>query len=89
MRSVKSTPTTAPSAARGQTTIAILPFQNLSGDASLDYLRIALPDEISTTLSYIPTLAIRPFASTQKYSKGDVDPQSAGRELQPFSTWGL
>ncbi|HEX4440496.1 MAG TPA: protein kinase, partial [Thermoanaerobaculia bacterium] len=66
----------------GQTTIAILPFQNLSGDASLDYLRIALPDEIATTLSYIPTLAIRPFASTQKYSQGNLDPQAAGRELQ-------
>jgi TolB-like protein/tRNA A-37 threonylcarbamoyl transferase component Bud32 len=70
------------SAAGGQTTIAILPFQNLGGDASTDYLRLALPDEIATTLSYIPTLAIRPFATTQKYAKGDVDPQAAGRELQ-------
>jgi TolB-like protein len=66
----------------GQTTIAILPFQNLGGDPSTDYLRLALPDEIATTLSYIPTLAIRPFAATQKYARGDVDPQAAGRELQ-------
>ncbi|HWZ86472.1 MAG TPA: protein kinase [Thermoanaerobaculia bacterium] len=73
---------TGAAAAPGQTTIAILPFQNLGGDPSTDYLRLALPDEISTTLSYIPTLAIRPFASTQKYAKGDVDPQTAGRELQ-------
>jgi len=65
-----------------QTTLAVLPFQNLGGDASADYLRLALPDEIATTLSYIPTLAIRPFAATQKYAKGDVDPQAAGRELQ-------
>jgi TolB-like protein len=70
------------SGAHGQTTLAILPFQNLSGDASVDYLRLALPDEISTTLSYIPTLAIRPFAATQKYAQGNVDPQTAGRELQ-------
>jgi TolB-like protein len=69
-------------AATGQTTIAILPFQNLGGDPSTDYLRLALPDEIATTLSYIPTLAIRPFASTQKYAKADADPQTAGRELQ-------
>jgi TolB-like protein/tRNA A-37 threonylcarbamoyl transferase component Bud32 len=66
----------------GQTTLAVLPFQNLGGDASTDHLRLALPDEIATTLSYIPTLAIRPFASTQKYAKGVVDPQAAGRELQ-------
>ncbi|MFY9551341.1 MAG: protein kinase [Thermoanaerobaculia bacterium] len=69
-------------AARSQTTLAILPFQNLSGDAAIDHLRLALPDEIATTLSYIPALAIRPFAATQKYAKGDVDPQAAGRELQ-------
>jgi len=62
--------------------IAVLPFQNLGGDASTDYLRLALPDEVITTLSYIPTLAIRPFATTQKYAKGDVDPQTAGRELR-------
>jgi len=72
----------ASAAAPGQTTIAILPFQNLGGDPSTDFLRLALPDEIATTLSYIPTLAIRPFAATQKYAKGDVDPQAAGRELR-------
>ena len=71
----------AQSGARGQTTLAVLPFQNLGGDASTDYLRLALPDEIATTLSYLPSLAIRPFAATQKYAKGDVDPQAAGREL--------
>ncbi len=68
--------------ARGQVTLAVLPFRNLSGDAATDHLRLALPDEIVTTLSYIPTLAIRPFASTQKYAKGDVDPLVAGRELK-------
>ena len=67
--------------AAGQTTLAILPFQNLGTDASTDYLKLALPDEIATTLSYIPSLAIRPFASTRKYAKPDVDPQAAGKEL--------
>jgi TolB-like protein len=64
------------------TTLAILPFQNLGGDASLDYLSLALPDEVATTLSYVPGLAIRPFASTRKYAGKDTDPQTAGRELQ-------
>jgi TolB-like protein/Flp pilus assembly protein TadD len=73
----------ASSASAGaQTTLAVLPFQNLGADPSTDYLRLALPDEVITTLSYIPTLAIRPFAATQKYAKGDVDPQAAGRELR-------
>src|SRR5262249_18626695 len=74
--------TTSSPAPGGQTTLAVLPFQNLGGDASTDYLRLSLPDEVITTLSYIPTLAIRPFATTQKYAKGDVDPQAAGRELR-------
>ena len=65
----------------GRTTLAILPFQNLGSDSASDYLKIALPDEIATTLSYIPSLAIRPFASTRKYSKPDTDPQAVGREL--------
>lgn len=65
----------------GQTTLAILPFRNLGPDSSSDYLKLALPDEIATTLSYIPSLAIRPFASTRKYVKPDTDPQAAGREL--------
>jgi serine/threonine protein kinase/tetratricopeptide (TPR) repeat protein len=65
----------------GQTTLAILPFQNLGSDSSIDYLKLALPDEIATTLSYIPSLAIRPFASTRKYAKPDVDAQAVGKEL--------
>jgi TolB-like protein/Flp pilus assembly protein TadD len=74
----------SPGAARAgaSTSIAILPLQNLTGDPGADHLRFALADEIATTLSYLPTLAIRPFASTQKFAKGDLDPQAAGRELK-------
>src|SRR5262249_43815124 len=61
-------------------TLAILPFQNLGADTSLDYLRMGLPDEIATTLSSVKSLALRPFASTRKYSGTDVDPQTAGRQ---------
>ena len=32
--------------AGGQTTLAVLPFQNLGADPSTDYLRLALPDEV-------------------------------------------
>jgi len=67
---------------RGGSTMAILPFQNLSSDPSVDYLRYALPDEIATTLSYVPSVAIRPLAATRRFAKPDTDPQAAGRELQ-------
>jgi len=66
----------------GQRTVAVLPFQNLAGDASLDYLRFALPDELVTTLSYTPALAVRSFAATEQFGSSQVDPQSAGRQLR-------
>jgi TolB-like protein len=61
--------------------IAVLPFQSLGSDKSADFLRLALPDEIVTTLSRSPSLAIRPFAAARKYDKPDADPQTAGKEL--------
>jgi TolB-like protein/tRNA A-37 threonylcarbamoyl transferase component Bud32 len=68
--------------AAAQMSIAVLPFQNLGADKSTDFLKLALPDEIVTTLSYAPALAIRPFAATRKFDKPDTDPQSAGRDLK-------
>jgi eukaryotic-like serine/threonine-protein kinase len=66
----------------GQTTVAVLPFQNIGGDQSNDFLRMALPDEITTTLTYVPSLAIRPFATMAKYANGNFDPQTAGHDLK-------
>jgi eukaryotic-like serine/threonine-protein kinase len=65
-----------------QTSIAVLPFQNLGADKSADFLKLALPDEVTTTLSYAPALAIRPFAATRKFDRPDADPRAAGKELR-------
>jgi serine/threonine protein kinase/TolB-like protein len=62
--------------------IAVLPLQNESGDQSIDYLRFALADEISSLLTYTRSLDVRPTASTRKYAAADVDPQKAGKELR-------
>jgi len=59
--------------------IAVLPFQNFGGDD--DFLRMALPDEVATTLSSVRTLSIRPFTSTTKYTAGDFDVQQAGKDM--------
>jgi serine/threonine protein kinase len=64
------------------TTIAVLPFQNVGSDKDTDFLRLALPDEIATALSYVPSLSIRPFATTSKYNGPTVDLQQAGREMR-------
>ncbi|HEX9111685.1 MAG TPA: protein kinase [Terriglobales bacterium] len=61
--------------------IAVLPFQNAGSDKATDFLRLALPDEIATTLSYLPSFSIRPFATTSKYNGPNLDLQQAGREM--------
>jgi TolB-like protein len=65
-----------------QVTIAVLPFQNSTGDANLDYLKLALPDEVSTSLSYAPSLAVRPMATTRRFDRADVDVEAAARDLK-------
>ena len=68
--------------AHGSVTIAVLPFQDLSPDKNMEFLELALPDELVTTLSHEPTLSVRPFRTTGKHGLAEADPQTAGRELQ-------
>jgi serine/threonine protein kinase len=65
----------------GQKTVAVLPLQNLGSDKDLDFLRLALADEIATALSYVRSLSIRPFATTSKYDSASLDLQEAGRAM--------
>ena len=74
------TPPTISSA--NPTTVAVLPFQNMSSDKDVDFLRLALPDEIATALSYVHSLSIRPFATTSKYNTASLDLEQAGREMR-------
>ena len=64
-----------------QTTVAVLPLQNLSSDKDVDFLRLALADEIATALSYVRSLSIRPFATTSKYDSPTLDLQEAGKAM--------
>ena len=63
-------------------TVAVLPFQNIGSDNSADFLRLALPDEIATALSYARSLSIRPFATSSKYTAAGLDLQQVGREMR-------
>jgi len=80
--STRGRPSSPGSRPVSQISIAVLPFQNLGADKSADFLKLALPDEVVTAMSYSPALAIRPFAATLKYDKPGVDPQTAGKELR-------
>jgi eukaryotic-like serine/threonine-protein kinase len=65
----------------GQKTVAVLPLQNLGADKDLDFLRLALADEVATSLSYVRSLTIRPFATTSKYDSPTLDLQEAGHAM--------
>ena len=65
-----------------QQTVAVLPFDNVSGDGGIDYLRLALADEVATALSSTPSLAVRPMASSRRFAGGEGSPQEAGRQLR-------
>src|ERR1035441_4314618 len=74
-------PSVSPVGSASPRAIAVLPFQNVGSDKDTDFLRLALPDEIANTLSYVQSFSIRPFATTSKYNGPNVDLQQAGREM--------
>src|ERR1700730_13906278 len=57
--------------------VAILPFQNVGSNQSLDYLRSALPDEVAKTLGAARSLVVRPLAATSRYSDVSIDLRKA------------
>jgi eukaryotic-like serine/threonine-protein kinase len=58
-----------------QKTVAVLPLQNLGSDKDVDFLRLALADEIATALSYVRSLTIRPFAAATLLADPDPEPR--------------
>src|SRR5439155_16429197 len=61
--------------------IAVLPLQNAGSDKDIDFLQLALADEIATALSHVQSFSIRPFATTSKYRDVNADLQQAGRDM--------
>ena len=61
--------------------VAVLPLQNLDADVRTDYLRVALADEVATILSHTKGVAVRPFATTSRYSQPPLDLAKFGREI--------
>ena len=65
-----------------RTSVAVLPFQNMNGDLSVDFLRFALADEVANALTSTRTLDVRPSLMSRKYIGADVDPRNAATELR-------
>jgi len=64
-----------------KSSVAILPFRNLSGDRSQDYFAEGITEEITTALSRIPSLAVIAQRSTSAVRDRSADILQLGREL--------
>ena len=65
--------------------IAVLPFQNLSGDASKQYLSDGIAAEVRATLSRNPLLMVMGQASSNKFRDPSDDSRGIARKLNVSS----
>jgi eukaryotic-like serine/threonine-protein kinase len=61
--------------------IAVLPFTNVSGDSSTDYLSEGITESLMASLTHVPELRVKSRNSVFRYKGKDVDVQKAGNEL--------
>ena len=61
--------------------LAVLPFQNLRGEPSDDFLSFSLADAVITKLGYVSSLRVRPSYAVQKYTSQNVDIPKIASEL--------
>ena len=62
--------------------IAVLPFDNMTGDPNQDHLADGLSENIITLLSQIPEMSVPARSSTFRYKGKPVDVKQVGRELR-------
>jgi TolB-like protein/class 3 adenylate cyclase/tetratricopeptide (TPR) repeat protein len=62
-------------------TIAVLPFDNLSGDPSQDFFSDGISEQLITALSHFEQLRVLARNTTFAYKKKAIDVQEVGRQL--------
>jgi TolB-like protein/Flp pilus assembly protein TadD len=67
---------------KGLPSIAVLPFTNLSGDPTREYLADGMTDEIVTLLSQLPDIFIISHNSVLAFKNRDPDVRSIAEELR-------
>ena len=61
--------------------IAVLPFANTSNDPEMDYLGEGISEEITNSLSRLPTLQVMARSTVSHYKSRQDDPQGVGHDL--------
>jgi serine/threonine-protein kinase len=64
-----------------RTTLAVLPFRNLTGDKDAAFYEFSLADGVITELAHLKSLVVRPSAYVAPYVGQNVDPRQTGEEL--------
>jgi TolB-like protein len=76
----KSVPLVPPSAAP-LTAVAVMPFVNLTGDGSKDYLGDGMAEELIDTLTNVPGLQVPARTSSFAYKGRNIDIRQVARDL--------
>jgi TolB-like protein/Tfp pilus assembly protein PilF len=63
------------------TSLAVLPFTNVSGDSNTEYLSDGISDSIISSLSQVSNLKVISLTSVLRYKGQQVDPRTIGQEL--------
>jgi TolB-like protein/class 3 adenylate cyclase/Flp pilus assembly protein TadD len=71
----------APQPSSDKPSLAVLPFQNMSGDAEQDYFVDGIVEEITTAISRLPRLFVIARNSSFTYKGRTVDVRQVAREL--------
>ncbi|MBV8706082.1 MAG: tetratricopeptide repeat protein, partial [Acidobacteriaceae bacterium] len=61
--------------------IAVLPFENVAGEANTEYLSEGIAESIIKSLSRVTTLRVVPRTTAFRYRRPGLDPVEAGRRL--------
>src|SRR5438132_7716201 len=62
--------------------VAILPFRNLTNDPAVSFYECSLADAVITELVRLRSVVVRPSSAIAKYLGQAKDPREAGRELK-------
>ncbi len=62
--------------------IAVLPFKSLGADGGDEYLGIGIAETLTTRLSSLKLLTVRPTSAVLKYAASEKETVVAGRELE-------
>ena len=62
--------------------IAVLPFKSLGGDNDDEYLGVGIAETLTTRLSSLQLLNVRPSSAVLKYADSQKETVEAGRELK-------